>query len=236
MRAGILQPGYLPWLGFFEQVARSDSFVLYDDVQYDKHGWRNRNRIKTANGVQWLTVPVLTTGKDKPLIRDVEIDNIYNWRRKHLTAIQANYAKAEFFSDVFGFFDSIYRKEWKLLVDLDIALILGILDMLGLPTSLRLSSELNIVGDRVSRLISICKVLGADVFYEGKSGENYIDEETFLAAGIRVEYQNYLHPAYKQLYGGFVPYLSIVDLLFNEGPRSLDILMNGGKKSWEAEA
>src|SRR5579859_970571 len=94
---GILQPGYLPWLGFFEQVYRSQLFVIYDDVQYDKHSWRNRNRIKTAQGPQWLTVPVLISGKNRPLVKNVEIDNSSNWRVKHRTSIRQNYSKAAYF-------------------------------------------------------------------------------------------------------------------------------------------
>ena len=102
MIVGILQPGYLPWLGFFEQMYRSDVFVLYDDVQYDKHGWRNRNRIKSPNGVQWLTVPVLIKGQGKPEIRDVRINKAERWQKKHIRTIEQNYRKAPFYDEYFG--------------------------------------------------------------------------------------------------------------------------------------
>lgn len=224
MRIGILQPGYLPWLGFFEQVYKSDVFIIYDDVQYDKHGWRNRNRIKSANGIQWLTVPVLTTGKNKPLIKDVMIDNHLNWQKKHITSIRNNYGKAEYFKDYIEIFDKVYSKKWDFLIDLDIELIDRLCKALGLNRQIRFSSELGICGDRIQRLIGICKLFNADVFYEGESGKNYIDEENFKNEGITIEYQTYHHPTYKQLYGDFIPYMSIIDLLFNEGDKSLQIL------------
>lgn len=224
MRIGILQPGYLPWLGFFEQVYKSDVFVIYDDVQYDKHGWRNRNRIKTANGIQWMTVPVLVKGKQHPLIKDVRIDNSSNWRKKHLASITANYSKALYFDDYIGLFQRCLEREWEFLLDLDMEFISQFCEALGLKRNIFCSSDLGISGDKVDRLINICNHFGADVFYEGQAGKNYIDEDIFLQRGISVEYQDYQHPVYSQLYGDFVPYLSIVDLLFNEGPNSLSIL------------
>lgn len=224
MKIGILQPGYLPWLGFFEQMYHSDVFIIYDDVQYDKHGWRNRNRIKTANGVQWLTVPVLSSGKNKPLIRDIRINNSTNWRKKHLASITANYSKALYFQDYISIFQEVLNREWDYLFDLDMTFIELLCGVLGLERKVVYSSELNVPGDRIMRLINICKYFGADVFYEGQAGKAYLDEELFKNEGITIEYQDYQHPVYQQLYGDFEPYLSVVDLLFNEGPNSLAIL------------
>lgn len=224
MRIGILQPGYLPWLGFFEQVYKSDVFVIYDDVQYDKNGWRNRNRIKTANGIQWITVPVLVKGKQQPLIKDVRIDNSSNWRKKHLASITANYSKAMYFDNYIGLFKRCLEREWEYILDLDMEFIQLFCEVLELKCKMYYASDLGISGDKVSRLINICEHFGADIFYEGQAGKNYIDEEIFLQRGISIEYQDYHHPVYRQLYGDFIPYLSIVDLLFNEGPNSLDIL------------
>src|SRR5579871_2996712 len=110
--AAILQPGYLPWLGFFEQMYRSSVFVVYDDVQYDKHSWRNRNRIKTAQGWQWLTVPILTSGQNKPSNREVLIDNSHNWRTKHSASIRQHYSKATYFDECFPALDTLYGREW----------------------------------------------------------------------------------------------------------------------------
>lgn len=224
MRIGILQPSYLPWLGFFEQMYKSDIFVIYDDVQYDKHGWRNRNRIKSANGVQWITVPVLTKNKNKPLVKDVILDNRENWRRKHLNSLKLNYGKAAYFEEYIGIFEECYSREWELLLDLNIELISKICSVLGIKREIKLSSDLGISGDRIERLVKICKHFGADEFYEGKAGENYLDENVFLEQGITLKYQDYKHPEYRQLYGEFVPYMSVVDLIFNEGERSLKIL------------
>jgi hypothetical protein len=230
MVIGILQPGYLPWLGFFEQMYRSDVFVIYDDVQYDKEGWRNRNRIKTANGIQWLTVPVLLKGSDSQMIFDVKIDNKTNWRKKHLTAIRQNYSKAPCFKDYIGIFEDAYARDWDLLVALDMYFIQTLAECLGMGhKNIVRSSSLDIRGGRIERLIKICEFFGADVFYEGASGKNYIDEIEFLAKGVNVEFQNYRHPVYRQLYGNFIPCLSVIDLLFNHGTESLKIITGNVK-------
>lgn len=227
MRIGILQPGYLPWLGFFEQLYKSDAFVIYDDVQFDKNGWRNRNRIKTANGVQWLTVPVHVKFDEHPLVKDVLIDNSQNWKNKHLLSIKYNYAKAEFYNDYIGIFEEAFAKEWQNLIDLDMYFINKIAESLGVDTKkIVKSSTLNIQGERIERLINICKFFKVDTFYEGAAGKNYIKMSDFEKQGIKVEFQDYKHPIYKQLYGDFVPHLSVIDLLFNEGQRSLAILLN----------
>ena len=230
MIIGILQPGYLPWLGFFEQMYRCDLFVLYDDVQYDKEGWRNRNRIKTANGVQWLTVPVLMKFSDHPHITDIQINNEVNWRKKHLNSIRQNYGKARFFKNYEGLFEEAYSRNWDFLVNLDLYFIMKLAECLGMKEKRVLrSSDLPVKGERMERLIRVCKYLGADTFYEGAAGRNYIDEGAFLKEGILVEFQNYEHPVYPQLYGEFISHLSVIDLLFNHGGESLSILTNQNK-------
>ena len=222
--AVILQPSYLPWLGYFAQLERSDVFVIYDDVQFDKESWRNRNRIKTAHGPQWLTVPVLTKGKNFPTNRDIAINNAVDWRRKHLASIQQSYSKAPFIADYFPLFQRLYAREWKFLIDLNLASFEALTNALGLRREIRLSSELSVGGASVPRLIDLCRAVDADCFYEGAAGRNYIDGSLFDAAGIRLEYQDYEHPLYPQLHGEFIPYLSIIDLLFNCGPKSLHVL------------
>lgn len=230
MVIGILQPGYLPWLGFFEQMYRSDVFVIYDDVQYDRESWRNRNRIKSANGIQWLTVPVHVKASQAPLITEVQIDNTVNWRKKHLVSIRQNYAKAPFINDCIGLFEDAYARDWEYIVDLDLFFIAGLARLLGLEhKTIHRSSTLNVQGDRIGRLINLCKHFGAATFYEGNAGRNYIDADLFLAQGITVEYQDYQHPVYRQLYGEFVPYLSVIDLLSNHGKESLSILTGATK-------
>jgi hypothetical protein len=227
---GILQPGYLPWLGFFEQMYRSDVFVLYDDVQYDKEGWRNRNRIKTANGVQWLTVPVLVRFSDHPLITEIRINNEVNWRKKHLASVKQSYGKAAFFEEYCELFEEAYSRDWNFLIDLDLYFIMKLAECLDMKEKRILrSSDLPIKGEQIERLIHLCKHFGADTFYEGAAGRNYIDQGAFLKEGVRVEFQDYDHPIYSQLYGEFIPNLSVIDLLFNHGKESLSILTNQGK-------
>jgi WbqC-like protein family len=227
---GILQPGYLPWLGFFEQMYRSDVFVIYDDVQYDKEGWRNRNRIKTANGVQWMSVPVLCKFSAFPLITEIKINNKVNWRRKHLFSIRQNYSSSPFYKDYIELFEEAYSRNWEFLIDLDMFLIRGLNKYFGMEDKKIIqSSTLNIKGDRMERLINLCKLFGANTFYEGIAGKDYIEEELFRQNGIRIEYQDYKHPIYQQLYGEFVPYLSVIDLLFNHGKKSISIITDTGK-------
>lgn len=224
---GVLQPGYLPWLGFFEQLARVDLFVIYDDVQHEKGAWRNRNRIKTAQGVQWLTVPVLTKGKDFPLIKDVRINKGENWRARHVKALRQNYGKAAFFPEYAPGLFAVLEQDWDLLLDLNLALIRWLADQLGIHTELVLSSDLDIPGAGAERLIRIIRHLGGSVFYEGAAGRNYIRPEAFREQGIEVVFQDYAHPVYPQLYGPFVSHLSVVDLLFNRGPESLATILAG---------
>jgi len=225
-RISILQPGYIPWLGFFEQMVYADTFVIYDDVQYDKNGWRNRNRIKTPQGILWLTVPVLSSGKTGQIVREVEIDNKLNWRKNHLKSIELNYKKAPFFKDYFGIFEDTYSREWINLLELDMYLIHKLRQALGINTPVLYSSEMSSKGENVERLIKMCKELGADEFYEGSSGRNYIDDNLFENNGIKIAYQDYRHPVYPQLHGDFIPYLSVIDLIFNCGKDSLGILCN----------
>ena len=223
--AVILQPGYLPWLGFFEQYYRCDVFVIYDDVQYDKDGWRNRNRIKTVTGWQWLTVPVLTSGQNKPLVKDTRINNKTNWPKKNLASIQQNYAKAPYFQDYIDAIQQTYTRKWDFLIDLDMHFIRLLAGWLGLEREVRFASELGgLDAGSTARLVHICQAVGADIFYEGAAGKNYLDEAQFEQHGIRLEYQQYDHPEYTQLHGEFVAYMSVLDLLLNHGPESLTIL------------
>lgn len=225
-KIAILQPGYIPWLGFFEQLYMCDVFVFLDDVQFTKNDWRNRNRIKTQNGVLWLTVPVLHKSGQK--IKDTVIDNKSNWQKKHLQSLRTWYGKSKFFREIIGDIENIYSKKWKYLIDIDMEIILWIKEILNIPSKTIRSSEVNIQNDdRQLRLIEICKKLGCNYFYEGKSGQSYIDVDFFRRDGIEVEFQNYAHPYYNQLWlkeQGFISHLSILDLFFNHGKESLDIL------------
>jgi hypothetical protein len=222
---GILQPGYIPWLGFFEQVARCDVFVLYDDVQFDKGGWRNRNRIKTSKGAHWLTVPVLLKRHDMPLVRDVRINNAQRWAVNHLKTLFQYYSKAPHFRRHFPGLEEILSRPWDLLAPLDRAVIEWMCHALGIHTPLVWSSELGVTGDRLDRLVSIVRHFGGSVFYEGAAGRDYIPCEHFRERGVDVVFQDYVHPVYPQLHGPFLSHLSALDLLFNAGPDSLTTLL-----------
>lgn len=233
MRVVILQPSYLPWLGYFDQLYKSDVFVLYDDVQYDKHGWRNRNRIKTPQGAQWLTVPVLTHGRDRPTNRDVHIDRHQPWQRKHLQALRQHYGKAPAFPEVFPRLEGLLAQEWTNLFDLNAAALDVLGDLLGLKRDVRVSSQLGIPGEGTERLVAICKAVGGDTYLTGDAAKAYLEEGQLAQAGIRLEYHGYRHPVYRQLYGEYLPYLSVVDLLMNHGADSLEILVDRGAPARE---
>jgi len=224
----VLQPSYLPWLGFFDQFDRADIFVYYDDVGFDKNGWRNRNRIKTPRGPLWLTVPVLTAGRIGQPIVDVDIDNGQPWARKHVRSVREAYAKAPFAKRHLEELEALLAQPWARLVDLDLALTAAMCRWLDL-TSIRVmrSSEIGITGERSARLLALCRHVGADHYLSGNAAQDYLDLALFEAHGIRVSWQNYRHPVYPQLHGPFVPYLSALDLILNLGPESLNIVRRG---------
>lgn len=221
----VLQPGYLPWLGFFDQLHRADVFVYYDDVQFDKHGWRNRNRVKAPTGEpQWLTVPVRHKGLDWPRILDVEIDNRTPWARKHLGTLRHFYARAPHVGRYLPELEKLLVRGWERLVDLDIAVVELITGWLGFERSMLRASELGIGGDQSERLLAICRHLGANRYLTGDSARAYLDTALFERHGVEVAWQHYEHPVYPQQHGAFVPYLSAIDLVLNCGDASLGIL------------
>lgn len=214
----MLQPGYLPWLGFFEQLSNCDLFVIYDDVQFDKNGWRNRNRIKSPAGPHWLTVPV-HAGIDKKIL-EVTIDNKQNWAKKHIGSIEQFYKKCDYLDCYLPRLKELLSSDWQYLIDLDMQLVIQMKEWLGIGTSIVRSSELGVDGDRNLRLLNMCKHFKATRYYSGKAAQCYLDVELFAANQIEVIWQEYDHPQYRQLHGEFVPYLSALDLLLNCGPDS----------------
>lgn len=216
----ILQPSYLPWVGYFEQIDKVDDFIYYDDVQYTKNDWRNRNRIKEAKGVMWLSVPVKFQAGD--LIKDVLIDNSKPWIRKHLNALKSNYSKSSYYTDIFPLLENVLNNRYDRLVELNKDLIQVVLDYLEITTNTHLSSELNVSGEKNDRLVKICKYYNAKEYYSGEAAKNYLDKVLFRKNGINVTFQSFNHRAYSQQFNNeFIPYLSIVDLLFNEGKNSI---------------
>ncbi len=220
----VLQPSYLPWLGYFDQLQKADVFVWYDDVQFDKNGWRNRNRLKSPSGVRWLTVPVLQSGHAEQPIHDVMIDNRQPWRHKHVSSIEQWYARAPFVSAMLPRLREIIEQPWERLVDLDIAIVDWMARELGIDTPRHRSSELGISGDRNSRLINLCQRFGATHYLSGDSARDYLDVEEFEKNNIEVVWHGYRHPQYPQLHGEFTPQLSALDLLLNVGPDLLTVL------------
>jgi hypothetical protein len=217
----ILQPSYLPWLGFFDQVRRADFFVFYDDVQFDKHGWRNRNRIKTVRGPAWLTVPVRTKGRMGQRIHEIEIDNTTPWARKHLQSIAQAYARAPHKEPYLGALAEILDWSWTNLADLDIAVSTLMCEWFGLKTPLYRASVLGIGGDRNQRLLNLCHHFGCNRYLTGNAAQDYLDIDVFQRHGVSVEWQNYHHPEYPQLHGAFEPYLSALDYMLNTGSTSV---------------
>ena len=221
---GIHQPMYLPWLGLFDRIYRCDTFVLLDNVPYSKNYFLNRNKIKTQNGWTWLTVPVLATGKFGQLIKDVQIDNSVKWRDKHWKSIFFNYKKAPFFSKHAEFFEKVYGHEWTYLAELAEELLQFMSKSLRIKTPLVKASTLNVNGEKEKLLLNICKKLHADEYLSGPDGKNYLDPQVWRENNIKVFFHEYQHPEYPQLYGKFIPNMSIIDLLFNCGDESLKTL------------
>ncbi len=225
MIVAIHQPNYIPWLGFFHKIAQSDIFVSLDNVPFTKNGFQNRNRIKTPNGAMWLTVPVFTKNRLGQSTRDVEINNNVNWQKKHWHSISQNYSKAPYFKMFSEFFQRVYTVQgFSRLVDLNEAIIKFIIETIDIETKITKASSIHVYGEGTKLLVEICKAVGADTYLSGPSGMKYLEGEGFKDEGILVIYDNFQHPIYDQLFGPFLPKLSIIDLMFNCGPRSLDIL------------
>lgn len=223
MILSIHQPQYLPWLGYFDKMDRADVFVLLDNVQFKKNEWQNRNRIKTAQGWQWLTVPVLY--QYPQWISDVEINNRDKWRHRQRQAVLSNYRKAPFWETLDGFFEEIFSSDWTYISALNIFVVRRLAELLGITTPLFVASEIGIFPEEPDeRLIAITKHFGADTYLAGSGGRGYMDLEKYEQSGIRVLFQEFHHPEYRQLFGAFEPFLSVVDLIFNHGRESLQII------------
>jgi hypothetical protein len=225
----VLQPSYLPWLGYFDQIRRCDCFVFYDDVQYDKNGWRNRNRIKAVAGPVWLTVPVRTGGRMGQAINEVEIASTSPWAPKHLKTIGEAYAHAPHRAAYLPALADLLDRQWERLADLDISLVRLMCGWFGLSRPMVRSSELGIGGDRNTRLLALCRHFGVDTYLSGNAAQAYLDEPMFASQGIRVEWQDFRHPEYPQQHGPFVSHLSALDLVLNVGEECAAVLAGAGR-------
>ena len=212
------QPNYLPWLGFFDKMRRSDVFILEDNVQFERQGFTNRNRIMTSDGVRWLSVPIEHINKPL-LINEVTVANKSepNWGNRHWLTLKHSYCKAPYWNEMSSFFKETYEQEWNLLIDLNMHLIKGIMNFLKIDKPLILGSSLGALGKKTELVVAQCKKLGADVQLAGSGCKEYIDARRFEQEGIKLIFQNFSHPVYKQVQSGFVPNLSVIDYLFCTG-------------------
>jgi hypothetical protein len=220
------QPVYLPWLGLFHKIALADKFVFFNEVQYLPKDWMNRNKIKTPVGEIWLTVPVLRKGYLDMNTSEIEINNDTDWKRKHLKSILINYKKAPYFENYFSFFEETYSKDWHYLADLNEYMLRWFLKQLGINIDFVKASDSKFQGTKSDLVLDMCKQIGADLYIFGSLGKEYAKVEDFKEHGVRVIFQEYKHPVYPQMHGNFIPNLSVIDLLFNCGPNSLDIIMS----------
>jgi len=230
MKVAICQPTYLPWLGYFDLMDQVDRFVLLDNVQFEKQSWQQRNRIKTPTGLQWLTVPVVFRGRLNQMIRDVEVRET-DFARTHLRALEISYGRAPFFSRFFPQFASSLQevKAGARLLDLNLRLLKWITAALGVSTSLVLASSLNVEGKRTQLLSNICQRLVATEYISPIGSAEYLLQELPILEDARVKttFHNYVHPQYQQRFPPFIPFASVIDLIFNEGERAMEIIRSG---------
>ncbi len=218
------QPNYLPYLGFFEKASQSDLFIIYDTTQFRKNDWQNRNRLCSPEGWQWITVSILHSFGQK--INEVEIDHTKKPLKNNWSKFQTVYGKAPYFKQYACIFEDIYKKDYRYIADLNCDLINAISKMLGLNTKFIRSSELPSIETKSTQaLVDLCNIVKADIYISGSEGKNYLDTSLFDESKIELRFQNYKHPVYKQFNNPeFQPYMSIVDLIFNCGEESLNIL------------
>jgi hypothetical protein len=226
MRCAVIQPSYIPWRGYFDIMRRVDLFVFYDDVQYDRRGWRNRNRVKSPNGPLWLTIPVRARGAqlEGTPICAIETDGSA-WAAQHYETLRHLYSRAPHFHELRPWLEQLYATPPSHLADFTIRSTIALAERLGLKTRFVRSSELNASGAKTERLIQILQRLGATHYLTGPSARHYIDEERFAHEGITLEWMSYEYPEYPQLYGPYDPHVSILDLLFMTGDRALEYLL-----------
>lgn len=228
MIIAIHQPQFMPWLGYFDKMDQVDAFVLLDNVQYKKNEFQNRNRIKTPQGPQWLTVPV--SYQFPALINEVTVRTGDPWRRKHVQTLVANYAKAPYWTDYAESLQTLYADELASLAAINRASVAWLQRELGIETPLVVASEMDLSEEPTQRLLDICKALGASRYLAGVDGRKYMELNRFKEAGIEVVFQDFEHPNYAQLHGEFTSHLSALDLLLNCGPESGKIVRGNRKK------
>lgn len=218
-KVAITQSNYIPWKGYFDLVNMVDEFVLYDTAQYTRRDWRNRNQIKSPEGTQWLTIPVDTKGKYYQSILDTQISDSL-WAKKHWKIIQHNYSKARYFNDYKETFQELYlNANDRSLSMINYQFIMAVNNILGIDTAIRWSHEFNLTEGKTERLLEICKDCKATEYISGPAAQSYLDQSLFQKANIKVDWLDYSgYPEYHQLHKPFEHGVTILDLIFNEGP------------------
>jgi len=233
-KVAIVQSNYIPWKGYFDMIAAVDEFILFDDVQYTRRDWRNRNKIKTPQELQWLTVPVQAKGKYFQKIRETKVTNT-DWSQAHWQAIQQNYRRAPYFSEIAEWLGPLYREaslkslsSEYYLSDLNRTFIEGVCQYIDIGTKISNSWDYDVRDGKTERLVWLCRQAGGDEYLSGLSAKIYLNETLFKDAGIGVSWFDYDgYPEYPQLWGGFVHQVSILDLLFNCGKESIAYMKHG---------
>jgi hypothetical protein len=232
MIVSIMQPCYLPWLGFFDRAMRSDLLILLDHVEIGKNtaeNFANRNRLRIKQGSCWITVPIRTKGRFGSLhLETIEIAENVPWAKKHWKTMQTHYGKTAFFDDHASFFQKVYQQNWSRLADVVRVTTDYLFDVLDIRTERVYSSQMDASGHKGELVLNLCHEVGADKYLSGPFGRKYLDVNSFNRAEVDVVFHDYDHPEYSQAYPGFVSHLSVVDLLLNHGPRSREILASEG--------
>ncbi len=225
MKVLITQSNYIPWKGFFDSIAMVDTYVVYDDMQYTRQDWRNRNIIKTEQGLKWLTIAVEMKGRLNKKIREIKIAD-KNWNKSHISTIKQSYKNAVHYKEMIDWIEPLYRNcDFEFLTDINSHFIKNINHFLNINTHIVYSSDFNLLDDRNERLVNICKELGADKYLSGPKAKDYIDEELFLKNKLKIEYIDYSnYPVYSQLHGEFEHGVSVLDLIFNQGTKAINFL------------
>ena len=239
MICAIMQPTYYPWLGYFDMMDQCDKFILLDDVQLVKQSWHLRNRIKTANGSLFISIPIKKNlPYNKRILKLVEINYDMNWAEKHLKNIHFAYMKSPHFEEVYNFLEKFYDQKLQFLGSFNKQLIIKIGKKIGIETKILTSSSFtNIIGTKDVRLANLCKQAKADKYLSPQGSADYLESETpggnLSSSGIEVYYHNYTHPVYPQLYDEFIPFMCIIDLLFNVGfKNALQVIRSGRDKNY----
>lgn len=225
MRVAIMQPTYLPWLGYFDMMAKADIFILLDNVQFEKSSWQQRNRVRNRTGPVMLSVPVRKTGRFGQLIRDVEIIEIDRFWDKHLRTLELNYARAPYGDQILSLLREEIEPRGRRLGSFNAALISVLAEFLGIETQVVMGSQLAAQGKRAQLSANQVLEVGGDVFLAASGSRSYVElEPRFNEVGIAVEFHDFVHPTYDQLYDDFIPYLSVLDAIAMIGPQTRALL------------